>query len=488
MSVGEFTSSHIAASMDQDKPDGEVKPSAEVAKIQSDIVQQKAAASEGRLSEALEALLNMEKQYRLAEDITGTKACCLAVLEVLFEAHQWKQLNEHIVLLAKRRSQLKQAVQAFVKQAVSYVDQAPDKEITVELIKTLQSVTEGKIIVEIERARLTRRLAKIQETEGRISEAADTLQEIAVETFGAMAKTEKIDFILEQVRLCLQRKDYIRAQILSRKVSPRAFAEQPGKKGQATGEVGIEGTAIEAPVEGTPALEQLKLKYYGLMIAYHAHQNDYLQMCRCYRAIYETPAVADNASERLSVLKKICWFSVLALASSDQVTLLNTTAADRLLEDIPVYRELCKLFITQEVIWWEVFSKTYADEIAAETQVFGGDGSAKSKNDLRARVTEHNILVIAKYYSRLQLSRLAQLLDLPPEETESQLSTMVVNVGLAARIDRPSGVVRFASPKGPEAILNTWSRSIGKLLEVLDRSCQQIQKESMVHKIAISAR
>lgn len=46
MSVGEFTSSHIAASMDQDKPDGEVKPSAEVAKIQSDIVQQKAAASE----------------------------------------------------------------------------------------------------------------------------------------------------------------------------------------------------------------------------------------------------------------------------------------------------------------------------------------------------------------------------------------------------------------------------------------------------------
>lgn len=73
-------------------------------------------------------------------------------------------------------------------------------------------------------------------------------------------------------------------------------------------------------MQGTPALEQLKLKYYGLMIAYHAHQNDYLQMCRCYRAIYETPAVADNASERLSVLKKICWFSVLALASSDQVT------------------------------------------------------------------------------------------------------------------------------------------------------------------------
>ena len=40
-----------------------------------------------------------------------------------------------------------------------------------------------------------------------------------------------------------------RAQILSKKVSPRAFVEQPNKKGQAAGEVGIEGTAIEAPVE-----------------------------------------------------------------------------------------------------------------------------------------------------------------------------------------------------------------------------------------------
>ena len=38
-----------------------------------------------------------------------------------------------------------------------------------------------------------------------------------------------------------------RAHILAKKVSPRAFVEQPGKKGQATGEVGIEGTTIEAP-------------------------------------------------------------------------------------------------------------------------------------------------------------------------------------------------------------------------------------------------
>ena len=62
--------------------------------------------------------------------------------------------------------------------------------------------------VEIERARLTRILAKIKEDEvshpklllwpwqGKIGEAADILQEIQVETFGQMDKTEKTDFIL----------------------------------------------------------------------------------------------------------------------------------------------------------------------------------------------------------------------------------------------------------------------------------------------------
>ncbi len=37
-----------------------------------------------------------------------------------------------------------------------------------------------QIYVEIERARLTRRLAGIWEQEGKINEAADTLQEVAV--------------------------------------------------------------------------------------------------------------------------------------------------------------------------------------------------------------------------------------------------------------------------------------------------------------------
>ncbi len=38
-----------------------------------------------------------------------------------------------------------QAVQAFVRQAMDYVEKTPNQTTKVELIKTLQSVTEGKV-------------------------------------------------------------------------------------------------------------------------------------------------------------------------------------------------------------------------------------------------------------------------------------------------------------------------------------------------------
>ena len=38
-----------------------------------------------------------------------------------------------------------QVIQAFVRQAMAYIDGLPNKESQVSLIKTLQTVTEGKV-------------------------------------------------------------------------------------------------------------------------------------------------------------------------------------------------------------------------------------------------------------------------------------------------------------------------------------------------------
>lgn len=346
-----------------------------------------------------------------------------------------------------------------------------------------------QIFVEIERARLTRRLAIIRESEGNIAEAADTLQEVPVETFGAMAKTEKIAFILEQVRLCLEKKDFIRAQILSRKISPRAFVE---RKGEAKGEIGIEGTAIEAPDEDVPSLDELKLRYYELMIQYYSHYNNYLEMTRCYRSMYETEGVSADAAKWGPMLQKICWLIVLSPSystaegsSSDRLTLLKSTASDSKLSELPLYKALLSTFISSEIIPWASFEAAHTAEIAAQPDVFGCD--EQRTKDLRLRVTEHNVMVVAKYYTRITVPRLGELLDLPMPEAEKQLSDLVVSKAICAKVDRPAGIITFGKRQEPEQLLNSWSSNIGRLLELVDKSTQQIQKEAMIHKVDISA-
>ena len=70
-------------------------------------------------------------------------------------------------------------------------------------------------------------------------------------------------------------------------------------------------------------------------------------------------------------------------------------------------------------------------------------------------------------------------------QAEESLSELVVDKTVYAKIDRPSGVVRFKKLEAPETKLNDWSSDVQKLLNTLEKSCQQIQKEAMVHKLVI---
>lgn len=107
--------------------------------------------------------------------------------------------------------------------------------------------------------------------------------------------------------------------------------------------------------------------------------------------------------------------------------------------------------------------------------------------DLQLRVVEHNIGVIAGYYSRITTARLAQMLDLPPAEAEERLCGMVTGRGLAAKVDRPAGEVRFGAARGAGQALNQWSGSVSRLLELVEKTCQNIQKEAMIHHVQIGA-
>ena len=64
---------------------------------------------------------------------------------------------------------------------------------------------------------------------------------------------------------------------------------------------------------------------------------------------------------------------------------------------------------------------------------------------------------------------------------------MVNSKALIAKIDRPMGVVSFQTTKDCNGVLNSWATNLEKLLDLVEKSCHQIHKETMIHKAVLKA-
>jgi 26S proteasome regulatory subunit N5 len=138
---------------------------------------------------------------------------------------------------------------------------------------------------------------------------------------------------------------------------------------------------------------------------------------------------------------------------------------------------------------WPMVSKQFGPHLT-ETDVFDGekdysdDPKAHQRwKDLRKRVIEHNVRVVAKYYTRIQIPRLTELLDLTEDETEKNISELVSAKTIYAKIDRPARVVTFSKPRDADDVLNEWSGNMKSLLGLLERVDHLITKEEMMARI-----
>lgn len=404
-----------------------------------------------QLQDALQKLLALEKKTRLAADVSSSVKLCNAIIDICHELKDWKALSEHITLLCKRRAQLKKVHETLIQRATEWIKDTPDDKTKREFIDTLRTVSAGKMFVELERARMTRILAEMEEADGKLNEAADVLQEVQVETIGAMKVREKAEILLEQVRLCLAKKDYIRAEIISKKVSTKALEADD--------------------------MQDLKLKYYNLMITFYKHNGDYLSICKSYKAIYDTKSVQDDPVQWREALKNVIIFLVLSPFDSEVSDLLHRVKLEKKLQELNTPRLVLELFTTDELMAWPLPS----EEEWTRDPIFADSEEGKKRySDLKKRSVQHNIRTIAKYYHRITSARLAELLSLDADATEDFLSELVSSKQLYAKIDRKEGIITFTRKQTANTLLNEWSSDIGSLLGLVEKTCHLINKEYMV--------
>ena len=78
-------------------------------------------------------------------DAASTKRVLVAIVQLCYDTQDWEALNENIMILTKRRGQLKMAIQAMVEQCSKFIDETPDRDTKLKLVNTLRTATEGKV-------------------------------------------------------------------------------------------------------------------------------------------------------------------------------------------------------------------------------------------------------------------------------------------------------------------------------------------------------
>mmetsp|Transcript_29680 Transcript_29680/g.42377 ORF Transcript_29680/g.42377 Transcript_29680/m.42377 type:complete len:481 (+) Transcript_29680:54-1496(+) len=450
------------------------------------------------LDDAITSLLAMEKKCRVSNDPTNLVKVCKFMLKVCKEQNDWPKLNAVLALINKRCAQIKSVITAVVAEALGFVDQTPSLEVKMELIKSLKDICAGKIDVESESAKLHFMLSKMYEDRGDLDAACDAIQDVHVETYGSLSKREKAEYILEQIRVALLKKDYIRAMIHSRKMNLKTTEEA--------------------------GFEDVKIRFYRMMIEYYMVEKNTWEIAQAYYKIASTPYVpiessndangavemkgetSDISSNAAAVYKAQCTealescilFLLMSKYDNHQSDMLYRVKKQLTaeLKEVAtsmqsVFPAAINLFTTKEIIPSPLPDQDVLD--SHQSLIYPSDPQqpitttvAATATALRAllqdRIVQHNLRVVAAYYRRITTQRLCELLDLSQDQLEGHLAQLCEGGDLFLKIDRPAGIVDFVQKKMPEQVLTEWSADIGQLLHLMEATCHLINRENMVYK------
>jgi 26S proteasome regulatory subunit N5 len=121
------------------------------------------------------------------------------------------------------------------------------------------------------------------------------------------------------MRLTLAKQDYIRAAIVAGKISRKNLMEEN--------------------------MESYKVKFFTLLLIYHRHEKDALELVKDYHSIYSTPHILADENKWMDAFQNAIVFLALSPYSNEQQDLLNRINTDSNLEKLPTCKYVLVLFI-----------------------------------------------------------------------------------------------------------------------------------------------
>ena len=132
--------------------------------------------------------------------------------------------------------------------------------------------------------------------------------------------------------------------------------------------------------------QSLKLLYYELMIQIGVHDGRYLDVCKYYREVLNTPSIRSDEEKSKDVLRHVIIFLILSPFDNEQSDLVSRVESTESLDMVPEYKSLLKCFTTPELMRWPGIEALYGPMLRL-LAVFSGSPDAEERwNALPARV------------------------------------------------------------------------------------------------------
>lgn len=431
----------------------------------------------------LEPLFALEKKARLGGDNASCKRVAVELLTIYRELGFYDAMLKIMLELMKKRSQSKLVQTAMVETCAVVLtnDLITDTARRIEVLERLAYATENKIHAELHHARFSAELAKLHEDAGLKQKASAMLASLQVETITSMPRVEKLHILNTQIRLALELDLIDHIPSISRKISYRALAREE-------------------------ALEE-RLHYFALMREFYTRNNEsYFQVGRCWLETFRSLNPSTAARERIHALRSAVLFYLISdystekevedacefTAFSPETRFPDRTRAlqglcetyHRDLEDVPQFHSLLQRFNSIVLVREKVQSAV--EQLCATDENLG---DFPSRQDLlRNRCSEHDLMVVSSFYTRVPISRLAQLVGLSVEHTEKFLMDLVGSRTLFAKMDRVNGLVEFEAKRNTAEAVEYWSEAVERCVSLLDEASHLIVKERMLSNVQLRQR
>ena len=427
----------------------------------------------------LKKLIDEEKATRLENEFEKNRNICKNILSILHNRNDFPNFLRLFEYLTQRRNQSRESIIAMVKNCLNDIlPSLKNNKDCSDLLQTIIKVTEGKIFVEYEYSQAIRKMAEIHLMNNEINEAAKLIQDVQIEAFGSLENKYKVDYILFQMQVLLEKKDYIRTLIVSNKIK-RNHLDDDG-------------------------FELLKIRFFQLMIEYYFCSEKYIDVSKSYKILYDfVKAINDKLVDIEKNSKE-----VKAELMENYIKVKNENNLKKLFENYVLFLSICPPEMETKNMFNELFIK-YKKELDLDGNILYivekrlSDDIILIDNVLFNKFKEyeifkknpnliklfkkywiqHDLSIFEKFFGQIHIERISEMTLVSIDEIENELADMVVNNYIFAKINRIEKIVNFRKKTDYHDELDNYNYDMNNLLKKIEETCHLINKEYLTYGI-----